>query len=366
MGEEQQPTRRSPAQLRRSAAIGVVFSIIGLYVVLKLTGGYQSWQDLARIDPMMLGVACGLVVITWLLDSLRMRALIRSLGGDLSVLGGMRISIMGAFVSSVTPFDSGGEPVQAYLLTEIGLNAGQSSAVIAVKTLCNALARFTLGVAASIWLFCLADFWSVPRGMYYFLSFGILLYFAVFVFSVYLVSHPEKISIMVVPMVRNRFTSRLFKVETLDTVLARIEHELLEFGLALQDFIDNKRSTLWTVMALSYAWWITITIVPAVILVGLGMRPRFIRVMGITLLFYLAAAYAPTPGSSGAAELGFGVLFSSVVPQGLIGLFVTVWRVFTYYLNLLVGGILMSFGFARKKSVTQDHHQTTDKVSHDV
>ena len=102
---------------------------------------------------MMLGVACGLVVITWLLDSLRMRALIRSLGGDLSVLGGMRISIMGAFVSSVTPFDSGGEPVQAYLLTEIGLNAGQSSAVIAVKTLCNALARFTLGVAASIWLF---------------------------------------------------------------------------------------------------------------------------------------------------------------------------------------------------------------------
>jgi len=51
---------------------------------------------------------------------------------------------------------------------------------------------------------------------------------------------------------------------------------------------------------------------------------------------------------------------------GCNGLFVTVWRVFTYYLNLLVGGILMSFGFARKKSVTQDHHQTTDKVSHDV
>lgn len=354
MSEERRTGRRTPAQLRRSALIGMAFSVLGLYIVLQITGGRGSWKDLARIDPVMLGIACGLVVVTWLFDSLRMRALIRSLGGDLSILTGMRISIMGAFVSNVTPFDSGGEPMQAYLLVEEGLNPGQSTAVIAVKTLCNALARFTLGVAAAVWLFGFADFWSIPRGMYVVLAAGIVLYFAIFAFSLYLVFNPQKINIIVVPLVRNRLTLRFFKPQTLDSVLARIDRELREFRNALQEFIENKRSTLWTVMWLSYAWWITITVVPAVILVGLGMQPKFTRVMGITLIFYVAAAYAPTPGSSGAAELGFSLLFSSVVPHGIIGLFVTVWRGFTYYLNLIIGGVMMAAGIVRKKATPEN------------
>ncbi|HPZ12827.1 MAG TPA: lysylphosphatidylglycerol synthase transmembrane domain-containing protein [Bacillota bacterium] len=353
MSEEQQTRRRTPAQLRRSALIGVVFSVLGLYVVLQFTGGRTSWKEFAQIDPAMLAIACGLVIVTWLFDSLRMRALIRSLGGDLDILTGMRISIMGAFVSNVTPFDSGGEPMQAYLLTAKGLNAGQSTAVIAVKTICNALARFTLGIAASIWLFGFADFWSIPKAMYVLLAIGIILYFVVFAFSLYLIFHPEKINVIVVPVVRNKFTLKFFKPETLDAVLDRIDHELREFRNALQEFMENKKSALWKVMWLSYAWWITITIVPAVILVGLGITPKFTHIMGITLIFYLAAAYAPTPGSSGAAELGFSLLFSSVVPHGLIGLFVTVWRAFTYYLNLIVGGVLMAVSMIKKNTPSE-------------
>ncbi|NMB46238.1 MAG: flippase-like domain-containing protein [Firmicutes bacterium] len=358
MSEEQQTNRRSPAQLRRSALLGVAFSILGLYVVLQITGGHHSWAELARLDPAMLSIACGLVVLTWLIDSLRMKFLIRSLGGDLSIPHGMRISILGAFVSNVTPFDSGGEPMQAYLLTEKGLTAGQSTAIIATKTICNAFARFTLGLAASIWLFCFADFWSIPKAMYVILAFGIILYFVVFALSLILVFNPEKIKVIVVPAVRNKFTLRFFKPATLDLVLERIDRELREFRNALQEFIENRRSTLWAVMILSYAWWITITIVPAVILVGLGMQPNFLRVMAITLIFYLAAAYAPTPGSSGAAELGFSLLFSSVIPQGLIGLFVTVWRGFTYYLNLAIGGLLMAAGIARSNSLPIEEQPT--------
>jgi uncharacterized protein (TIRG00374 family) len=251
--------------------------------------------------------------------------------------------------------------MQAYLLTEKGLNAGQSTAIIATKTICNAMARFTLGLAASIWLFCFASFWSIPKAMYVILGIGIILYFAVFALSIYLVFNPEKIKVIVVPAIRNKFTLRFFKPESLDNLLERLDRELREFRKALQEFIENKRSTLVVVMLLSYTWWITITIVPAVILVGLGMQPDFIRVMAITLIFYLAAAYAPTPGSSGAAELGFSLLFSSVIPHGLIGLFVTVWRAFTYYLNLAVGGVLMAVGIVRSNSMPSAQLQTIDE-----
>ena len=110
-------------------------------------------------------------------------------------------------------------------------------------------------------------------------------------------------------------------------------------------------------MILSYAWWITITIVPAVILVGLGMQPNFLRVMAITLIFYLAAAYARHQGLV-VQQNWASACYLVVIPQGLIGLFVTVWRGFTYYLNLAIGGLLMAAGIARSNSLPIEEQPT--------
>lgn len=54
----------------------------------------------------------------------------------------------------------------------------------------------------------------------------------------------------------------------------------------------------------------------------------------------MVSSYVPTPGASGAAELGFAELFRMVVPPALIGLAVARWRLRTYYFTLLVGGTL--------------------------
>lgn len=342
-------SRGNLRRFRRSAFIGLAFSLLGMYVVIQFTEGHQSWRDIARLEPAILAAAGGLVILSWLFDCLRMVYLSSSLGANLTILQGMRIAIIGAFASNITPFDSGGEPVQAYLLTDTGLTAGQSTAVIATKTLCNGLARFTLGLGASVWLLLFADYWRMTKVLYSLLSLGIALYFAVFALSFYLIFHPEKVRVIVVPIVRNRLTLRFFQSETLDMVLERIDGEIREFRGALEEFMENWRPTLGLVMVLSYAWWIAMTLIPYLVIWGLGIRPSPLQVMAITLLFYLLSAYVPTPGSSGAAELGFSLMFSSVVPQGLVGIFTLVCRGFTYYLSLAAGAVLMAVDLTRRR-----------------
>jgi len=341
---------RRPAQLKRGAFVAIGFSLLGLFTLVKISGGRRAWRDLARIDPLMLGIALCLVMLTWLLDSLRMRALARSLGGDLGIMEGMRISVLGAFVSNVTPFDTGGEPLQAYLLTSKGLTAGQSTAVIAVKAIMNAFARVSLGFAASAALLFSRTEWSLPLGMNIALAVGMALYVSVFLLSLYLILRPDKIRVLVVPAVRNRFTLRFFKPETLQAVLDRIDHELRALREALQEFVSNRKPVLVAVLILSYAAWVATALVPAVVLTGLGLKTPYVHAMGVTIIFYLAAAYAPTPGSSGAAELGFAALFSTIVPRAVLGLFVAVWRIITYYLNLALGGVLMALGVINRGS----------------
>ena len=194
-------------------------------------------------------------------------------------------------------------------------------------------------------------------GMNVALAVGVTMYVAIFLFSLYLIVKPEKINVLVVPAVRNRFTLRFFKPETLEIVLERIDHELRAFREALQEFISNRKPVLAAVLILSYAAWVATALVPAVVLTGLGLKTPYFHAMGVTIVFYLAAAYAPTPGSSGAAELGFAALFSTIVPRAVLGLFVTVWRVITYYLNLALGGALMALCHAPRIRTSQSLHR---------
>jgi uncharacterized protein (TIRG00374 family) len=350
MDKEHQTKPRSSVQLARGAFVGIVFGVLGLYAVMRLTDSHISWTELAQIEPITLIMACGLMLLVRLIDSLRMSLLTRSLGGNLSVLSGIRISILGAFVSNTTPFSSGGGPMQVYLLTESGLSPGQSTAVLATRTLCNTFARFTLGLVVSVWLFCFAEPLMLPKVMHVILRMGVIIYFTGLGLSIFFILNPEMVKVLIVPVVSNRVTLRLFEAEKLNALLDWMERELTEFRKALSAFLGKGRSTLMTIILLSYGWWIALTAIPVVALAALGIQPKVFQVMAITMMFYLAASYAPTPGASGGAELGFGLLFRNVVPGNLLGPFVTLWRGFTYYLNLVSGALLIVVSVLQKGS----------------
>lgn len=343
--------RKQPAQLLKGAAAAVLLSLVGLFVLLRVTGGREAWPSLARLNPAFVGIGLALVVVSWLCDAMRMRVLVHALGGHLPLLAGLRISVLGAFVANVTPFDTGGEPVQAYLLTDNGITVGQSSAVIAVKTLLNAFARLCLGVIIPAWLLLNKE--SLPVGIGTAMIIGVSVYFVFFAISVYLMIRPQAVNVIVTPLLNNRFTRRFINQERVDHLRAQIDKGLAEFGEALRFFLGHGKMELVAVVLLSFIGWLVVLCIPVLLLIGFGVRPSYAQVMGSAIIFYLASSYAPTPGSSGAAELGFAVLFSSIVPGGLLAIFVAVWRLLTYYFALAVGGILMALGLVQRRPKAQ-------------
>ena len=76
-----------------------------------------------------------------------------------------------------------------------------------------------------------------------------------------------------------------------------------------------------------------------ILLGGLGAEPNFFRAYVMQTIVYLILPYMPTPGASGIAEVGSASLFIAFIPQQLVGLVTFGWRLFTFHLVLLVGGI---------------------------
>lgn len=78
---------------------------------------------------------------------------------------------------------------------------------------------------------------------------------------------------------------------------------------------------------------------------SLNLNVSFIQIfdfIGICSFVYMITAFVPIPGASGGSEGVYYMLFSPIL--GAVGTPTTllVWRFVTYYLGLIIGGIIFA------------------------
>ncbi len=338
---------RTARTLMRGAAGAVLFSALTIFIIVRVTGSGESWAGLFKVDRRFLLAAGSLVVAGWILDAVRIRTLLRAIGGSLGFWSALRITLAGAFVACVTPFDTGGEPLQVYLLHRHGFGAGESTAVIAVKTLISSLARLFLVLMFPVWYFVGRRSWDLPRPVEVALFIGLVLYVSILALLGFFTLYPESVGAVLGRFLRNRLIHRVVPAKLADALPAKVRAGVVDFRAALNMFLRERRVDLTMTAALSLLGWAIAFFVPVLLLRGLGVDSPFAQTMGIAGVFYLAAAYAPTPGSSGAAEATVALLFAPVVPLRLLGVFVLLWRTLTYYFTLLVGAVAIALSYVR-------------------
>ncbi len=73
---------------------------------------------------------------------------------------------------------------------------------------------------------------------------------------------------------------------------------------------------------------------------ALGLESRaFIDIIAVQAILYMSISFIPSPGTAGAAEGGFLLLFGSLFTKPYIGYAVLLWRGVSYYLNLIFSGL---------------------------
>ena len=65
------------------------------------------------------------------------------------------------------------------------------------------------------------------------------------------------------------------------------------------------------------------------------------EVVSIQILILLAVYFFPTPGGTGAAELGSAVLMARILPLESLMIYVVLWRVVVMYIAVIIGSVVM-------------------------
>jgi uncharacterized protein (TIRG00374 family) len=92
---------------------------------------------------------------------------------------------------------------------------------------------------------------------------------------------------------------------------------------------------------------------------GLGVAADVWEVFSIQIVVLLVVYFCPTPGGSGAAELGPAVLMAGILPAGLPAVYVVLWRTIVTYIPVVLGSVILLRYLGKRTIRLEDPSATT-------
>ena len=326
----------SRAKVKRGILLSVSVSIIAIIIVLIFTQDEFSFKAFTHIDIKYLFLAIYITLMFWFLKSLKLRLLVISMGGNISLLKMFNIYLASAFVAHITPSSSGGLPFVIYFIHREGLPLGKS---IALTVLDNIFSLIFYLIAAPILLLAWGEYLNLGPVIGDLFHIALILVIGFILAVIVLIFNTQLALTFINWLTSFSFIKNLFPEKKLAGFREYIKKEVDFFNEGLEILSKNKKD-LFLIIIYTILYWLFYLTLPLVLLRGLGVNVGFPPVILAQLVFNFIQPIIPTPGGSGGAELSIAYLFKFMVPSYLLGIFVALWRFFVFYISLIVGGIL--------------------------
>lgn len=119
--------------IKKGLELSLLVSVLALGGLVLFTINEETISKLLSVNTFYLFLALIISCLMWGLGGLRIKLISDAVGEELSLSKAVKIFLVGAFVSNVTPFASGGGPAQVFLLHKDGFSLGKSTTVIVIQ-----------------------------------------------------------------------------------------------------------------------------------------------------------------------------------------------------------------------------------------
>ncbi|MCL6471569.1 MAG: flippase-like domain-containing protein [Firmicutes bacterium] len=334
---------------RKGLAIVILLGIFAIAVISLLTFNKDTISALKNVRLIYIGLAVLSVFLSWLFSAIPFYILTRAVKKPISLPKSFSIYLGGSFFGFVTPFGSGLVPAQIFILTNDGLSPGQATAVTS--------SRATI----SSWLF-------VVLGLVIFLAFGsklsgtaraglLSIAAAAAVWSLiilFFIKKPGSAKSAVARILERPVFLKLLGEVRLNNMRARLNREIEHLSSNLKDLFSgaNLLAVIAVFVAEMIAWSAIFSVLPLVML-AFGLQSNFAQLLFRLFLLFSVAPASPTPGGTGLVETALAGLLNGLVVKSLLAPVIVIWRFLTYYLIILVGGLIVLRLIAKPSSAKQ-------------
>jgi len=351
-------------KIKYSIIASLIISIIIILLILYLTVDTDDIELLKNRDIHyeFFIIAAFFNFLSWCLWGLRLKILSNAIDKKVKITWwkSTKIVMANLFLAGVTPSMAGGEPVRIYLLAKEGMSTGCATASTLGERLLDAIFLIIcVPIAMFILRNNLSEFGIVGVG----LTIGVIVFLiAIFLFF-YAVFRPKKIKRMII-WISNKLSRFSKKKEKQKKVIERINREVDNFHCSMMIFLKEKKSVFLASGMITIFMWLSGWLIASFILMGLDLNPFVIDSIAVQVFLIIIIMMPTTPGASGVNEGSSSVLYYFIIGQEnsyLLGIFVLIFRIITYYFNLIIGAIFQYKIFKSFASFSLDALKNKDE-----
>lgn len=328
----------------------LLIGLIGMtaWIFINNNDFNNFYELISSTNILFLLLAFLCMVLYWFFEAYIIHRMKKTLSIKGTYGSALKLCMIGQYYSAITPFSTGGQPVQIYSLVNEGVPVGTASSlfvnrffiyqlVVTFYSLFMFIIRFNLLYNQAqlalpfVVIGCIVNL--IILGM----IFGFLL--------------NEK-------FIKNLLGKSIgilhkFKiVKDIQKSEEKINKTLMDYKNSIEAMKDNKKTAIELIIVSSIQLTLSFSITYFVFL-AIGLEEvHFIDIIAIQSLHYMAVSFMPTPGTAGAAEGGFYMLFSAIFSKRILSFALLLWRFIDYYLRVLITGLVTLVDFiCRKKKI---------------
>ena len=297
----------------------------------------KTWQALRSLDPLWMLGLFGCWFVYMFFDAFGYWMYFRSEGFRISLGRSINASLICFYYSNITPTSAGGQPMLINSLRKAGIPVGYGTMGSTIRFICN---QFAVSVLSLVFWVANRDFVAHQLGsVIWLIRLGWLVNFSGIPLVLMAAFQRRLIQRMILGMIslgvrlkliRNREAAEASAGNVLDTYHTALRELLHRPGRIVVQIFSAMAGIMGLIGSIYFVYHAF----------GLHGTPWY-HLLTVSFLLYVSACYTPLPGASGAQEGGFLLYYARLIPEGILGLALLVWRFFTYYLFLIVGVLMV-------------------------
>ncbi|MBE6157601.1 MAG: flippase-like domain-containing protein [Firmicutes bacterium] len=257
-----------------------------------------------------------------------------------SLIEAIKHNVIVQFFNGITPFSTGGQPMEIYMLTEHDIKASKAATITIQGFIFYQIALVIFGLIAVTYnaIFGIFPKSSILREL------TLLGFFVntMVVVALFIITFSRRLTKKISKFIINLLV-KIKIVKNKEETVEKWNEKLEEFHNSAKELRKRKKLFVGGVV-LNMLSLACLYIIPLFIVYSLKDYSSMNAADSLVASAYvlIIGAFVPIPGASGGIEFGFLNFFNNFLNKNVISGVLIVWRFITYYLGMIIGALAFS------------------------
>lgn len=327
----------------------VIFNIIVisstaiiLLMLIFFTNGVDELVHLMEtINYQWIAVAFSCMILYWIIGGVILHIITTSLFEKYKLGDSMKLNMIGHFFNAITPFSTGGQPMQVYVMTKKGIKIGHAASIMVIRSMLYSTVLFFYTLVMFIFK---APLFSKNIPHFFLLSLigFILNFFVVMMYAMF--AFKRETARTVLNFIFDKILKKIKFLKNVDKWQQKLETESISFddGAAA---LKSNRKVLFITVILQIIHFTFFFSIPYFIYLAVehSNSLKLWDMIAAQPIITMISSFIPTPGATGGVEGAGYLFFSQYFRSSVVIPVILIWRIITYYSSVILGGLLAVF-----------------------